>query len=287
MPQRMNRQYRREQERLERRRQKRADRAQSRRRRRVEQTRSTARLDLKQWLRTPYKPADLFAVFLLLWGLRYAALLWLGTEPDGAAQPSNLVAVGLIIQAVFALAMAAYIRYFAREDLHWLGPADGQQMPPIQAVGTGLLIGAIAWGGSHILTILWQFVRPWLPDSLPGAAEGPQLLIPGALPASQDLVGSGAEIWVAALLLLVVKALADELFYRRILIRLLERVGLSQRSVILFSTFLFAVSIGTTNYILSSTLAGAAFALFYTRTRATLVPVTGHLAWALLRFLSG
>src|SRR5690606_35629096 len=115
----------------------------------------------------------------------------------------------------------------------------------------------------------------------------PSLWIPGNVPAASAFAAPTVGIWAAVAVLVIANALTDELFYRRILLRLLERIGLKEQARIFFSIFLFAVSMGTTDYMLGSVLAGAAFALFYNRTKATLIPVLGNLAWGALRFIIG
>lgn len=284
MSQRMNRQYRREMERAEKRRHKRVGAMRSRRERRVTQGRETAKAGLKNWFLTAYKPADMLLLFLVLWAFRYAAMFWLGSQGGDTVNPVHVVIAGIVTQGLFALVLVSYIRYLAREEVEWLGPPE-EQTAPTAAVITGLLLGVLAWGLTYLLGLGWTWLGRMVP--LPEGPGATPLWIPGNVPPAVAFDSPTIGIGVAVAALVVANALADELFYRRVLMRLLERIGLREQARIFFSIFLFAVSMGTTDYMLGSVLAGAAFALAYHRSKATIIPVLGNLAWGALRFIIG
>lgn len=280
----MNRQYRREMERAEKRRHKRAGAMRARRERRVTQGRETAKTGLKTWFQTPYKPADMLLLFLVLWLFRYAAMFWLGRQGGDMVDPLHVVVGGIFTQGLFVVVLVAYIRLLAREEVEWFGPGDSQTSPPATVVA-GFLLGVLAWGMTYGLTLGWDWLGTVI--TLPEGAGATSLWIPGNVPPASSFAATTAGIGAAVAALVLVNALADELFYRRVLMRLLERIGLREQARIFFSIFLFAVSMGTTDYMLGSVLAGAAFALAYNRTQATLIPVLGNLTWGALRFIIG
>ncbi|MEX2356341.1 MAG: CPBP family intramembrane glutamic endopeptidase [Thermaerobacterales bacterium] len=290
MSENMNRQYRREMKRDEKRRQKRMEEV-SERRRRKRQARMpnrAARSDrpapgaadtaaprppvltrFKGWLLRPYKSLDMMLLFLALLGLRYIALAMVGGEEQALADPQLWYDSLFFSQIIFGLVIIGYLRYVAREGPEWLGP-PANPMPAARVVLTGAGLGAAIWVGTYTLTLamLW----------LSGA---PDTAIAGIL------TGAPWPGLVTAAVLVLVKPITDELFYRRTLMRIFFRTGLSPRMAIFFTTFLFAIGQGTLDAVAAGVLAGAALTVAYARTQATLMVVTAHMVWGTLRLLLG
>lgn len=260
----MNRWWRREMQRAERRRQQRVEalarRREARRRRLAERVRrDRPRVSFGEWLRRPYKPADLILLGLVAWLL--PALAAGALAGVGMSEAVRRAVIVLVQQAGIAVAVLAYLRSWAREGVEWLGP-PGAQAPAWRILLVGAGAGAALWG------LGWGIVRglgPWIGRY----TAAPELPLPAVTPEAGAL---------ALAAVLVGAPLADELFYRRWVMRWFARAGTPDRTAVLFSALLYGLWQGPGGSFVGF-LAGLAYASVYARTQATLAVVVMHLVF--------
>lgn len=298
MSQRMNRQYRREMKREEQRRRKRIEAASRRRRQRRQRivTRHRERVSartatadgqgkpekfqFRKWLTTPYKPADMIFLFVIFFGLRMLALVLAGGEEGAIEQPQLWEALNTGAVLLFGVILWLYLSRVAKEGFEWLGPPEARSHP-VKAPMLGLLAGVGAW----IIGQGVQALAPTLSALLRGGQGQGALGGPGFM--TGLLFGAEFPGWLPLFFLLLAKPVVEELLYRRTLVRLFEKVGISQRMTIFLATLMFIVGQGSPAAMLAAIVPGTIFTVVYVHTRATATAVIGHITWMVITVLIG
>lgn len=268
---RMNRQFRREMQRQERTRQKRAEQALAKRRRareRIIQRRQEARAQLpsfRSWLTRPYKSIDMLLLFFILWGLRWAAMSYVGGEEAAA---SDLARALLVAQGAFALVVLLYIFGIARDGFQWYGPAD-RQLPAPFVWGGGIALGIVILGLGRIFTLLLAAALP--ADSSPAEVGLVSPLTWSDLTELPMLVAAGLAFTFVVLI-----PFGDEFYYRRILGRIFMQGRMSEGWVIFSTAMLYTLGSGGVFPLPAAAAGGLVLGFVWMRTQSMGLVILAH-----------
>lgn len=283
----MNRRLRREYEKFEKARQKQAERILEKRKRAREAMRErrrevVGRFKLLDWLQRPYKALDMLVLFAVFWLLR--TYLYDVMEINLASRVDEIAGALSLALVVFIVAAVLYVRRIAREPIGWSGMGVDEPVPPRTLLGVGAGAGLIAysfgWLGNRVFML-----------TMPEGAEPVASTSPGiALPI--DWAGMWSEQGAVAVLLtlaayVLLAPVANELFYRRILMYIFMRNNMSANWTVFFTTILFALSSVDTLPPAYAAAGGAVFGFAYVRWASFGMVVIAHIVMAACVFLVG